>query len=207
MALKTTVKVSKINNLSDARYCAGMSVQLMGFNLEDHDRNYVSPEKFREITSWLSGPEYVGEFENTHPDMLLSTLRDYEVSYIQIRELAHLQMLLNTGYRIILKQNIRDEEDIRYLTSIAPGLKDNGVTLLLESEALDLNPEVLQIIRALAESTAVLLGFGITADKVDEILEQTRIKGIALHGGGEIKTGVGDFDRLAEILESVEMED
>src|SRR5690606_22754378 len=108
---------------------------------------------------------------------------------------------------IILKQNIRDQEDIRYLTSIAPGFNENGVTLLLESDALDLNPEVLPLIRTLAESTPVLLGFGITAGNVDEILVQTGVKGIALQGGGEIKPGMGDFDHLAEILESVELED
>lgn len=35
MALKTFVKISGVNNLSDARYCAGMGVNQLGFNIED----------------------------------------------------------------------------------------------------------------------------------------------------------------------------
>jgi phosphoribosylanthranilate isomerase len=70
MALKTFVKVSTVNNLSDARYCAGMYVNWLGFNLEESSPDYLSPEKFTEITEWLSGLEYVGEFENSHPDTI-----------------------------------------------------------------------------------------------------------------------------------------
>ena len=33
MALNTLTAVTEINNLSDARYCAGMGVDIIGFNL------------------------------------------------------------------------------------------------------------------------------------------------------------------------------
>jgi phosphoribosylanthranilate isomerase len=208
MALKKFVKVSNVNNLSDARYCAGMYVHLMGFNLEEHDRNYISPEKFREITEWLSGLEYVGEFENSHPDNILETVKDYEeMDYIQIREEAHLQMLVNTRYNLILKQHIRDEQDIQHLIAIAPSLKENNVVLLLESDNRYLPTEFIQPIRVLAEQTPVLLGFGIHADTVQEVLQQTKAKGVALMGGNEIKPGVTDFEGLADILEELEIKE
>src|SRR5680860_568842 len=165
MALKTFVKVSNVNNLSDARYCAGMYVHLMGFNLEEHHRNYLSPEKFKEITNWLSGVKYVGEFEDSHPDTILETAKNYqEIGYIQIREEVHLQMLINTKYNLILKQQIQDASNIQHLISIAPSLKENNITLLLESGVQYLDPEFIQLIKDLAERTTVLLGFGIHAD-------------------------------------------
>src|SRR5690606_9717730 len=204
MALKTFVKVSTVNNLSDARFCAGMYVNWMGFNLEEHNPNYLSPEKFTEITEWLSGLEYVGEFDNTHPDKILQTIKNYDIHCIQIREEAHIGMLVNTGFTIILKQFIRDNDDLLHLIAIAPGLKDNDVILLLESNIEELTPELSGSIKHLAEQTPVLLGFGFNVQTVEEVLEDTRVKGIALSGGDEIKPGLRDFDELADILEVLE---
>ena len=65
MALKTTVKVSKVNNLSDARYCAGMGVNQLGFNIEPDHENYTDPKSFKELADWVSGVEFVGEIEIT----------------------------------------------------------------------------------------------------------------------------------------------
>jgi|SRR5690554_1910097 len=207
MALKTFVKVSNVNNLSDARYCAGMYVNWMGFNLESHSPHYTSPEKFKEITDWLSGPEYVGEFENSHPDTMLETLTNYDIHIIQIREEAHLQMLLNTKLRLILKQIIRDNDDLLHLIAIAPSLHENEVVLLLESNLPNLTAEMIDSIRHLAGQTDVLLGFGFSADTVEKAVGQTQVKGIALNGGDEIKPGLKDFDELADILEILELED
>ncbi len=207
MALKTFVKVSNVNNLSDARYCAGMYVNWMGFNLEDHSPNYVSPQKFKEITGWLSGPEYVGEFDNAHPDTILQTVTEYDIHIIQIREEAHLQMLLNTDFKLVLKQVIRDNDDVLHLIAIAPSLHENGVVLLLESDLPHLGPEMVDSLRHLAGQTDVLLGFGFSAATVEEVVKQTQAKGIALNGGDEIKPGLKDFDDLADILEVLELEE
>src|SRR5690606_15319922 len=97
--------------------------------------------------------------------------------------------------------------DIQHLIGIAPSLRENNVTLLLESKDLDLNEDTLPLIQELAGLTGVLLGFGITADNVEEILEQTKVKGISLNGGEEVKTGFGGFEKLADILEVLETDE
>lgn len=206
MALKTFVKVSGVNNLSDARYCAGMYVNWIGFNLEENNPNYLSPQKFTEITEWLSGVEYVAEFENSHPDLILKTIKNYNIHCIQITEKAHLQMLVNTDYTLVLKQLLRDNDDVLHLIAIAPSLLENDVILLLESD-LPLTPELAGSIQHLAQQTPVLLGFGFGADTIDAVLEKTQVKGISLQGSDEIKPGLKDFDELADILEALEVED
>jgi phosphoribosylanthranilate isomerase len=49
MALKTKVKAGNITNLSDARYCAGMGVDWLGFPAD-----VVNPDTFKEITNWVT---------------------------------------------------------------------------------------------------------------------------------------------------------
>ena len=44
--LKTLVKVGEINNLSDARYSAGMGVELLGFALKHPERKVITKEEY-----------------------------------------------------------------------------------------------------------------------------------------------------------------
>ncbi|MBW3468487.1 phosphoribosylanthranilate isomerase [Arthrospiribacter ruber] len=208
MALKTFVKISAVNNLSDARYCAGMQVNLMGFSLEENTKNFTSPEKFKEITDWLSGLEYIAEFSHTHPERILTILQQYDgFHHIQIEEEIHLKMLVNTPYGIVLKQSINSKEDLEELIKKVDSYQQHNITLLLESEKLELSAEITDKIKQLASSCQVLIGFGLSADNVLNVVEQTEAKGISMEGGDEIKPGLKDFDELAEILETLEIED
>ena len=76
--LKTTVYVSDINNLSDARYCAGMMVDYLGFNLDK-----ISLDDFKEITSWVEGT-IVAEFDNPNLDKINTFLKEFPLDYIAI---------------------------------------------------------------------------------------------------------------------------
>ncbi|MBS9524589.1 phosphoribosylanthranilate isomerase [Litoribacter alkaliphilus] len=207
MALRTFVKISSVNNLSDARYCAGMYVNVMGFALEQNDSNYISPQKFKVLSDWVSGVEFVAEFKNSHPENILTTLQDYEgFTFIQIEEEAHLQMLLNTNYGLIWKVELEKIERLDEVIMMAESLKDGGIVVLLEGD-LSLDQSVKAKINELSSKCDVLVGFDITAENVNELLEETQIKGIALKGGDEIKPGIKDFDELADILETLEVED
>ena len=208
MALKTFVKISTVNNLSDARYCSGMQVNQIGFCLEETDNNFISPEKFKEITGWLSGVEYVAEFTNTHPERILTLIKNYpEIGHIEITEEIHLKMLVNTNFGIILNQRLENTDDIERLIGKSPSYRDFNVTLLLHSETLNISGEIQKKIAELASKCPVLLGFGLQPDSVLELVQNTGIKGISIQGGDEIKPGLKDFDEMAEILETLETED
>lgn len=208
MALKTFVKISGVNNLSDARYCAGMQVNLMGFSLEEGDKNFVSPEKFKEISGWLSGVEYVAEFTHAHPESILNRIKEYpEITILEIIEEIHLKMLVNTNFSIILKQNVEDVQDLEQLINKSASYHDFNVTLLLQSDTLDMNEEIHKKVTELASKCQVLLGFGFQADTVLDLVESIGAKGISINGGDEIKPGLKDFDEMADILESLELED
>ena len=70
MALKTLVKISNVTNLSDARYCAGMGVDMLGFSMDADSPDYIEPKKFAEIRGWVAGVQIVGETQSTDPDVI-----------------------------------------------------------------------------------------------------------------------------------------
>jgi phosphoribosylanthranilate isomerase len=207
MALKTFVKINSITNLSDARYCSGMYVNQLGFNLEENHPDYVSPEKFGEITGWLSGLEYVAEFDTSTPERILTLVQEYKgIQYIQISDETHLDLLIPTPYKFILKCNIQSLEELDQLISKANSFNNHHINILLVSENLSLDAKTLKKISMLAQRCDVLLGFELSAHSIISVLQKTGVKGIALQGSAEIKPGYKDFDELADILEILEDE-
>lgn len=198
MALKTFVKVSTVNNLSDARYCAGMEVDLIGFNLEKDQPSYISPENYKELTEWLSGVEYVGEFETYNATNIAETLKLYTISAIQIANPSEIPALTALGLPIILKTSREN------ISQTPQGL--NISYLLITGDDNALSEEDIEAVKTLAGSYNILLGTGINEKNVESVLEQTGAKGIALQGGDELRPGYKDYDELADILEALEIE-
>lgn len=208
MALKTFVKISSVNNLSDARYCAGMYVDLIGFDLESHSDSYIKPESFIEITNWISGPALVGEFDSYSPEAMLKTAANYpSLDYLQVSNEQYIPEIINSGYKLILKKTVDSSQNLRALETLAKYLGNQGIFLLLDSNhSQTLSEDMATVLRNLASNCKILLGYGFNAENVVDILDKTMVEGISMKGGQEIKPGLRDFDELADILEVLEID-
>ena len=196
MALKTFVKVSGVNNLSDARYCAGMEVNHIGFNIESSHPNYTSPQDYKELSEWLSGVEFVGEITSTDSD-ILALLADYDVHAIQVEDLAQVDTALTTGKEVIFAT---DDLDTAEKAWSASGEK-------LKYVLFDPSKTELDAIATAALSTPIVLAGGFTDEDVEGKIDSLNLFGIAMKGGDEIRPGYKDFDELADILEALEIDD
>lgn len=206
MALKTFVKIGGITNLSDARYCSGMYVNLLGFSVEHTSDKYVSPAQFSEITGWLSGLEYVGEFEEANAEGVLETLKNYPgISWAEHQDLETLIELKNSGLSLIYKKDLEEVRDKEY--QVGTAVSEAGIILHLTSNHEILTDEDLEVINLLSERCEIILGAGLSSENVLDLLADHTLKGIALTGGTEIKPGLKDFDELADILEKLEIEE
>lgn len=208
MALKTFVKISEVNNLSDARYGAGMTVNLMGFSLAEGTRSFVTPENFMELTGWVSGVDFVGEFGNAGEETIKKTLPEYEISFIQTDNPAILPQFADVEQKLILRFDVDKLSKAQDVADIMKQTSQYVNFFLFESEqGIQYKEHVLEEVLKLAESYPVVLGFNISEQNVEQLIENSSIKGIALKGGEEIRPGFKDFDELADILETLEIDD
>lgn len=206
MSLKTFVKINRVTNLTDARFCAGMNADLLGFSLENDSPHFLSPKNFEEITGWISGVNYAGEFKHSSAEVIKEVLEQYSgITWIESEQLEPLIELKELGLHLIYKKNI--EEVLKLEKDLGKVLKDNSITLHLTSIQNTLEPDDLEVIRRYSTYCNVLLGFGISVSNVEKLSENESIHGLALDSGDEIKPGLRDFDQLAEILENLEIED
>ncbi|MFP4089126.1 MAG: phosphoribosylanthranilate isomerase [Cyclobacteriaceae bacterium] len=208
MALKSFVKISGVNNLSDARYCAGMGVDVLGFSFEPGDPNYMDPVKYTAITEWLAGTAFAAEFSRHHAEEIKEILQQYPpVDYLQISRPEYLTALQELQVPIILKIDARELDDLAQVGEKLRSSAHEVAFFLFESEEDEVPSAMTDQVMTLAEQYPILLGFGLTEENVPLLLEEGHLKGIALRGGQEIKPGFKDFDDLADILEAIEIDD
>lgn len=199
MPLKVVVKVGSVNNLSDARYCAGMGVDMIGFDFSESSVNCVTKEKFQEISEWLSGVEFVAEFSQSSIKEIEEILESCDVSFIQVDDQNLIKDLSHLNKKIILAQSLEQ------LTTLA---HDLPITyLVLQGDEEMINEHYTENLNTFNNLYDILLGIGISADNAETIVKKTNAQGINLKGGHEIRPGFKDYDDLANILEALELDD
>ena len=197
--LKTTVKVSNLNNLSDARYCAGMGVEMLGFSMDELDF-----DKFKEMRGWLAGVQIVGETDAKDIATIISLVEKYQPDFLQISNWEDVLEIQRIDKPIILK--------VDFATANLPALfqTTKGFVEYFVLENSDefgvVDDTTLSQLDAWSFQYPILLGFGIQESNANKLLEQTQLTGFALKGGNEIRPGFGDSEELMNILEILESE-
>lgn len=189
MSLKTKVKAGNITNLSDARYCAGMGVDWLSFPAD-----VVNPTTFKEITDWVTGPQFVLEVNESTP---IDDVGQYQVSMLEI-----------TSKQLDLIDRLPSFEWIITLPVSSWSVQKNDLIRLknkISFLVLDLNTQDLEAVSDIASHFKILLN---QTDKhsLDSLLELP-VEGINVTGENELKPGLKDFEKLASVLEELEVVD
>jgi phosphoribosylanthranilate isomerase len=196
MSLLTIVKAGNITNLSNARYCAGMGVEIIGFPVDKSASASVEISKIKEITGWLSGVSIAIEFNGKDFDKEYSAelIKELAPDYIQLpfelaaefRKITSLPFLLWTN-TLSLSSEIKSEDYILYTGNISAGD---------------------EVLRSFCKKHKTFLSCSETAGSaVLEIIKTIQPYGIELIGANEISPGLKSFDELSEILEILEVEE
>lgn len=203
MPLKTFVKIGNVSNLSDARYCAGMGVDVIGFNINPQSENYINPETYREITGWIAGVYYAGEFDGkTFP-----IESNYNLDFIQVSYPENIDKARAVCENIILKIIISDLKQLADFEQLMKYLSGQVRYFLLEKADDHLTKPLKNEIKRLGKEYPIILGSGITPENVNELISSLNIIGIELKGGQEDVPGTKDYDDLANILEILEKDE
>ena len=204
MALSTLVKISNVTNLSDARYCAGMGVDMLGFSMDADAPDYVDPDRFAAIRGWVAGLQIVGETHSTDPVAIEQLVQTYQPDYLQVDDAAMLPYLASFDKPLLLRVDLTTTNPAQLEAIVRDGSATAEYMLLEGNEAQPLTAEQQDVLYKLAGKYPILLGMGITAGNVHDLLDELPVRGIALRGGDEDKPGDKEFGELMDILEAIE---
>ncbi|MEQ9467992.1 MAG: hypothetical protein RLN88_11310 [Ekhidna sp.] len=199
MGLKTFVKISNINNLSDARYCAGMMVDVLGFNIDPSSQARVSESDFAEITEWVAGVGFAGEFQRASLEQIKTAIKNYPVDYIQIADLDLVEGVNLLGKPIIFQLSIHSGEDLDTLKSNLSYLDELVKMVCIKSGNPELFDELDAQIGYYNGNLKLLKGYGISTDPA-----LAKFPGLELEATEEERPGFKDYGQIMDVLEVIE---
>lgn len=199
MALKTFVKISDVNNLSDARYCAGMMVDIIGFNVDPTSDSRISPEDFKEITEWVAGVQFAGEFTDASKDTICEALNEYPIDLIQISDLNQVEAINLLGKPMIFKLNVESSEDVAAIKSKLSYLDELVKIVILKSTKEDLFEEIDAQIGYYNGNLRLLKGYGLSDNN-----QLAKFPGLELEALKEDRPGYKDYGMVMDVLEAID---
>ncbi|MCC2544871.1 hypothetical protein LJY25_00310 [Hymenobacter sp. BT175] len=204
MALITSVLVRGINNLSDARYCAGMGADGLIFTLDPNLPGAVTPATVKELAGWVAGVRLLGEFDALPLAEVEALAAECGVQELLLRRAPTRPVpgpvLLGLPLVPLLTGQLPDSLAAQF----APLLPE-GLAAVVEVPARELTTAEQARLKAVGTHLPLWLS-GITPDNVRPLLEAVCPAGIILDGGYEIKPGLRDFDTMEAIFEQLEEE-
>ncbi|MEQ9593132.1 MAG: hypothetical protein RLN86_11050 [Cyclobacteriaceae bacterium] len=193
MPLKTKVIVRNITNLSEARYCAGMGVDILSFPI-GNDARGISIDQFQEIGEWVVGPQFALEFLEPVDEQILNVVTQAgKIEYIETT-LDKLAILSNNGYKGNIILSLKPEE----LAQVQQHNLNLVTTIIADVPSGDLSSW-----ESLNEKVPVLVDMSKGNHELQNILSSS-LSGIALQGNEELASGNKTYDHLADILEALE---
>ena len=189
MPLKTLVKVSHLSNLSDARYCAGMGVEMLGFRVVEGSDSYMAPEVFRDIRGWISGPRIIAELYGiTGKTDITSIIQAYAPDYFELSYEEYERMASSLSLPCIVSisrasqiETLGNKKDIEYL------IADQNTSC----DDISASPYPVLI-----KATSI--------QKLHEQLSEGCFKGFVVEGPSESRPGITNYDQIGIMLEALD---
>ncbi len=208
MALQLPVLVRGINNLSDARYCAGMGADGLIFTLDPTLPGAVDVATVRELAGWVSGVELIGEFGAMSSTAINAVAAQCGLDRVLIRSLASLgahEPVAAPALLEVFQMSVLDGTYHAQLTASAEQVLSTGVQFIIATPAP--RPQALPHYAAAARRYPLWLSGNANIAWLLQLVEQVQPAGLIIQGGEEIKPGLRDFTELEAIFEALETDD
>lgn len=189
MPLKTKVKVSHISNLSDARYCAGMGVEILGFQVIPGLDNYVAPEVYQDFRGWVNGPTIAAELYGlSDAAQLKGVIEGYAPDYFELtwNEYSTFREFLTLPCLVYFPQ----------ASGQLPAVKDEKIVYWITDEESNCDDG--------KSASAPILKKISSLRSLHQALSESCIHGLALEAPTALHPGVTSYEQLGDILEALE---
>ena len=200
MTPKKFIKIRGVNNLSDARYCSGMMVNVIGFNLDANQKDGVNIDSFKAITKWIQGPKIAGEFDNMELELIRKYLSLIDLDIIETCNPSFLAPLIDTGKEVYLKINLDSLVNEKVLfNKIKEGQTANKIVVYSPEKSK--NETLLINLLNYTKNEQIINGFNLDLSQIDFW------PSIEIMATPEDKPGYKDYGEVMDVLEHINGEE
>ena len=187
-----------INNLSDARYCAGMGADKLTFILDPALPGHLDTKTVKELAGWIAGVELIGEFNKLSAPEINTIAADCALDAVLLRSPRTIDELAEIAPPVYLEV----AADTAFLVQSFPTSLQGLIVELPEI----ISAETLEELREMAGQRPLWLGPGLLPERARNLTNQLPLAGLSFPSGDEVKPGLRDFDQLEAVFEALEIE-
>ncbi|MBI1224562.1 MAG: hypothetical protein GC192_04945 [Bacteroidetes bacterium] len=211
--LKTKIKASGINNLTDARYFAAREVKWLGFRFGGSSRDSISILAAKAIAEWVDGVEIVGEFDFATAEEIISANELLHFDAVQVgmyTPVSELETITGLTFmkEVVVESATTEAEILAHFEAYEPWC----TYFILDFTKAGINWKMLQtggplsinFLKKLFYTHKVILSLDFLPHETLQVLELLNPIGLSLAGGEEEKIGLKSFETLDSILDSLE---
>lgn len=187
-----------INNLSDARYCAGMGADKLTFVLDPALPSHLDARTVKELAGWIAGVELIGEFDRLNAAEINALSAQCALDAVLLRRprsAAELAEIAPPVYVELAPESL----------ALPPPLPDSLLGLVVELPAT-VSAETWAELHNLAGQRPLWIGPGLQPDWARELATRLHPAGLVFPSGDEVKPGLRDFDQLEAVFEALEVD-
>jgi phosphoribosylanthranilate isomerase len=177
-----------------------MMVDMLGFHLEDNTPDFISPEEFNEITEWVAGVMFVGEFETDDVATIKLKTQQYNIHFVETTQFDQLEPLKELDKPLIYKHRVTNAEMLANMNNVLSAAAD-----LVEFSIIEVtDPSFYEQVDQLVSNTdfPLVKGYNVTESSVADLAAFW--KGIQLVGTPEDQPGFKDYGEVMDVLEQLE---
>ena len=187
-----------INNLSDARYCAGMGADKLTFVLDPALPDHLDAKAVKELAGWIAGVELIGEFDQLSAPDINALAAECALDAVLLRSYRTPAELAEIAPPVYLELPAET-------LAATPAIPTSLAGVVLELPA-GFAPASVSSLQALAAGHALWLGPGLHPERARELATRLPLAGLSFPSGDEVKPGLRDFDQLEAVFEALETE-
>ncbi|WP_310392564.1 hypothetical protein [Hymenobacter sp.] len=185
-----------INNLSDARYCAGMGAAKLTFILDPALPGHVDAKTVQELAGWIAGVELLGEFDQLSAPQINAIAAECALDAVLLRSFptaAAMAEIAPPVYLALGPDAVAEALPLPFPVA--------GIVVELAAVTSSEDERALQV---LAAAHKLWLGPGLDPARARELATRFPLAGLSLPSGNEVKPGLRDFDQLEAVFEALE---
>lgn len=190
------VKISHVNNLTDARYFAAAGVRFLGFCCNPGATQYCSVSRINEICQWVEGTEFVLEFDGWQSEQEIETIKSSMTTHAL--HFGAFSDYHNDFGLPVFKDYIFENIAEAYFSGVTyPVIRS-------EKHFASFSDTDLESIKQNMRGKEFYLDIPFEAQDLEIIKSWFPDAGLILRGGAEEKTGFKSFEQLDSIFDTLE---
>ena len=187
-----------INNLSDARYCAGMGADKLTFILDPALPGHLDTKSVKELAGWIAGVELIGEFDQLSAHEINAISAECSLDAVLLRTSRTDEELAEIAPPVYLELTADS-------AALGQHLPASPIGFVLELPTVETS-ETLTTLQRIGAQKPLWLGPGLHPDRAQRLATSLPLAGLVFPSGDEVKPGLRDFDQLEAVFEALETE-